>query len=78
MFSKILKQTLEKLDIFQFDNIKYGFKTTGIYPLDQEKSLNNLSICSSIILQVYTIYLKNQDLVQTMDQQKNTNEKDSI
>ncbi|XP_003245816.1 uncharacterized protein LOC100569189 [Acyrthosiphon pisum] len=58
VFPSILKKTLEKLEISQFDNIKSGFKATGIYPLDREKVLNKLpgdpnsSTSSSIIPQV--------------------------
>lgn len=52
------KNTLEKLDISQSDNIKSGFQATGLYPLDRKKELNklpgdsNYSTSSTIIPQV--------------------------
>lgn len=58
IFPGILKRTLEKLQISQSDNIKSGFQSTGIYPLNREKVLNKLpeeetnSSTSSIIPQV--------------------------
>lgn len=56
-FPKILKKTLDNLQISQSDNIKSGFSATGIYPLNREKVLKRLpdetnSSTSSIIPQV--------------------------
>ncbi|CAI6357713.1 unnamed protein product [Macrosiphum euphorbiae] len=42
IFPKILKSTIERLNISQKDNIKSGFEATGIYPLDRQKVLNKL------------------------------------
>jgi len=44
IFPRLLKKTLEKLEISQISNIKAGFEATGIYPINREKVLKRLPV----------------------------------
>lgn len=42
MFPQLLRKTLEKVDATQPDNIKSGFRTTGLIPLDRNAVIKRL------------------------------------